>query len=457
MTQAPPRSGPLRDLVSRLGVEAPLQTVHHAILRAAHDIRPVVESGAVLATCSDEFNGEIRTAFVRDVARQLNSPNMPGNRRIFSVANLGGRIEPGAIALADVHFTAATQRSGEKLLLVEIASHVGWRRSVAGETARVPASPLGRVWGELDRFGVPSACCGALRLLLDSPTAAAAVRFPWFDQLTAFFGPERLAALRADPGPWPMLKAAIVHAVLQAETAMVDLLREPPRTPTHVLLVSMVVVNRRGPDDAFPVGVHHLHFRDGVAHLEHGSSLRSTPGALEIEKSGQGLLTVRSPFPEEAAESELESARQVAGTTTAAAPVVVPDGEFTLVVPTPHAATPELTRHVQQTREQLAVLERKPHAMRVYARPLLRAFLQGLSVLAPEVGLAAMAVGGVRELKHAHDVERLLKDGPSSEEARHALHDIEPLLQQLGHREARQVLEVLLADHGPLFGSRTVR
>lgn len=443
MTQAPPRSGSLRDLVARIGVEAPLQTVHHSILRAAHDIRPVVESGAVLATCSDEFNGEIRSAFVRDVARQLNSPNMPSNRRIFSVANLGGRIEPGAIALADVHFTADSQRKGEKLLVIEIASHVGWRHPAPGEPTRVQTSPLGRVWGELDRFGMPSACCGALRLLLDAPTSAAAVRFPWFDQLTAFFGPERLAALRADTGPWPMLKAAIVHAVLQAETAMVDLLREPPRTPTHVLLVSMVAVNRRGPDDAFPVGVHHLHFRDGVAHLEHGSSLRSTPASIEIEKSSQGLLTVRSPFPEEAAEGELEAARARAG--TPADPGVQPGS--------PAAASPELARHVQQTREQLDVLERKPHAMRVYARPLLRAFLQGLSVLAPEVGLAAMAVHGVRELKHAHDLDRLLRDGPTSEEARRALHDVEPTLQQLGHREAREVLEVLLAADGPLFGT----
>lgn len=450
MTQAPPRSGPLRDLVARIGVEAPLQTVHHAVLRAAHDIRPVVESGAVLATCSDEFNGEIRSAFVRDVARQLNSPNMPGTRRIFSVANLGGRIEPGAIALADVHFTAASQRSGEKLLVVEIASHVGWRRAVAGQNSRVPTSPLGRIWGELDRFGVPSACCGALRLLLDAPTAASAVRFPWFDQLTAFFGPERLAALRADPGPWPMLKAAIVHAVLQAETAMVDLLREPPRTPTHVLIVSMVAVNRRGPDDAFPVGVHHLHFQGGVAHLEHGSSLRSTPEALEIQKSGQGLLSVHSPFPEGAAEDELAAAQERAAALAAAAA-----HDVELALPgAKAAASPELKRHVQQTREQLAVLERKPHAMRVYARPLLRAFLQGLSVLAPEVGLAAMAVHGVRELKHAHDLDRLLRDGPTSEEARRALHDVEPTLQQLGHREAREVLEVLLAENGPLFGAQ---
>ena len=64
---------------------------------------------------------------------------------------------------------------GQKLLLIEIASHVGRRETETGS-----------LWGELDRFGTPSPCCGALQLLLDIPASAGAVRFPWFDQLTAF-------------------------------------------------------------------------------------------------------------------------------------------------------------------------------------------------------------------------------------------------------------------------------
>ena len=36
---------------------------------------------------------------------------------------------------------------------------------------------------------------------------------------------------------------------------------------------------------------------------------------------------------------------------------------------------------------------------------------------------------------------------PSYPEARRVLHDLEPEIQQLSHREARQVLETLLATH----------
>src|SRR5690349_1735677 len=256
----------LRDFTAEIGRESSLSVVHGAVLRAAHSIRPVVESGAMLAACSDEFNGELRSAFSNDVARMLTAPNIPGTRRVFSVSNLGGRIEPGAVALANLHFTADSAKEGEKLLLIEIASHVGRR-----ETSN------GSVWGELDRFGTVSPCCGALQMLLDIPPSAGTVRFPWFDQLDAFFGPERLAALRADKSPFRLLRAAIVHAVLQAESAIVDLLREPPATRTHVLFVSLAVVNRRGTDNAIPVGVHHLRFENGVAHFEFGASLRSMP------------------------------------------------------------------------------------------------------------------------------------------------------------------------------------
>ena len=43
----------LTDLAGLLGREEPLYALHGAVLRAAHAVGPVVESGAVLATCSD--------------------------------------------------------------------------------------------------------------------------------------------------------------------------------------------------------------------------------------------------------------------------------------------------------------------------------------------------------------------------------------------------------------------
>jgi hypothetical protein len=416
----------MRDFTAQLGREESLQVVHGAVLRAAQAIRPVVESGALLAACSDEFNGELRTAFAADVARMLTAPNVPGARRVFSISNLGGRIEPGALVLANLHFTALSAQTGEKLLLIEIASHVGRRETSAGS-----------VWGELDRFGTPSPCCGALQLLLDIPASAGAVRFPWFDQLDAFFGPERLSALRSDKSPHRLLRAAIVHAVLQSESAIVDLLREPPATRTHVLMVSLVVVNRRGVDNAIPIGLHHLRFEAGESRIEFGASLRSTPGALAVDAS-QTNLRVSSPFT--------EPARHVA-------PRVHPPA----VMPSPtqrmQAKSEAVQAHVAKARKQVHALQHHPSALRVYARPLLRAFVQGLSLVAPEVALAAFALEGGSDFFRAAHLKALLERGPSTEEARKILHDLEPTLQQLGHREAREVLETLLAAHHPLFGA----
>ncbi|HTF87318.1 MAG TPA: hypothetical protein VK843_02835 [Planctomycetota bacterium] len=416
----------LRDFTAQLGREEPLYVVHGGILRAAHSVRPVVESGAMLAACSDEFNGEVRAAFEVDVARMLTAPNIPGTRRIFSVSNLGGRIEPGAIALANLHFTALSAQAGEKLLLVEIASHVG-RRETSG----------GSVWGELDRFGTPSPCCGALQLLLDNPANAAAVRFPWFDQLNAFFGPDRLSVLRADKSPHRMLRAAIVHAVLQSESAVVDLIREPPTTRTHVLIASLVVVNRRGTDNAIPVGLHHLRFEAGEVQILFGSSLRSTPAALAVDAS-QTNLRVTSPFTEDV---------RTAPPPLHHPPPIIP------AMQRMQAKSEAVQAQVAAGRKQLHSLRGHPSVMRVYARPLLRAFIQGLSIAAPEVALAAFALEGGRDFFRAAHMKALLERGPSTAEARKILHDLEPTLQQLGHREAREVLETLLAEHNSLFGT----
>jgi hypothetical protein len=414
----------LKELAAQLGREDSLHSLHARVLRAAHALQPVVESGAVLAACSDEFNGELRAAFDRDVARLLSAPDIPGTRRVFAVSNLGGRIEPGAIALADLHFSARSAREGQKLLLIEIASHVGRRETKDGTR-----------WGELDRFGTSSPCCGALRLLLDAPASATAVRFPWFDQLTAFFGPERLAALRADESPHAMVRAATVHAVLQAETALVDLLREPPRTPTQLLLVALVVVNRRGTDNAIPVGLHHLRFENGEAEVVEGTSLRSTPTELAID-AGRALLHVSSSLEE--LPEHLPAAPRLHEPLSPAT--------------RGRARAPDVRAHLEKHRRHLARLRGRPHALPVYARATLRAFLQGLSVVAPEVALAALALESGREVFRAARLHELQKHGPSSAEARRVLHDLEPTLEQLGHREAREVLEILLSEQHPLLG-----
>lgn len=411
---------PLRDLEALIGREVHLDVLHGAVRRTCQGIGGVVEFGTCLVTCADEFQGELRRHFDRDVARPL-LPHVPN--RTFAVSNMAGRIEPGALQIADAHFTVKTRREGAKLLLVEIAAHVG----------RHPG-PDGPIYGELNRFGMPSPCCGALAMLLEPPAAAFSVRHPWFDQLSAFFGDERLSALRADRSPHRLVSAAIVHAVLQAESGLADFLRDPPRTATHVLFVATVVVNQRGSDGALLCGYHHLLCDGEHVTVDSGGSLRSTPGSHRFRSEGEMLvvespwdedLPLRAAIPEAVDEAAVAAGREVLD----------------------RAAAPAVRERLARARRQVEHLARHPGGMRVYARPLLRGLLQGLSVVAPEVGLAALLVESATDLSRAQHLRHLLARGPTSEEARRVLHDLEPTIAQLGHREAREVLETLLALH----------
>lgn len=411
---------PLQELEALIGREVPLDVLHGALRRVCQSVKDVDEYGTCLVTCSDEFQGELRRNFDRDVARPL-LPHVAS--RTFSVSNMAGRIEPGALQLADLHFTVKTRHGGAKLLLVQIAAHVGRRPHDDGPR-----------YGELNRFGLPSPCCGALAMLLAPPAAALSVRHPWFDQLSAFFGPERLEALRGDRSPHRLVSAAIVHAVLQAETGLADLLRDPPRTATHVLLASAVIVNQRGSDGALLCSYHHLVCDGEHVHVDSGGSLRSTPGSHRFRSEGETLV-VESPW-----DGDARVAAVVPRTTDEAA---VAAGREVLE----RSTAPAVREHLERARAQVEHLERRERGMRVYARPVLRGLLQALSVVAPEVGLAALLVGSATDLARARHLRDLLARGPSTEEARRVLHDLEPTIQQLGHREAREVLETLLALH----------
>jgi hypothetical protein len=427
-----PSTTALDELERMTGCAVPLDAFHGCVRRATQVLRDATSHGVVLVTCSDEYQGEIRGAFERDVARPLMAAVTTGSRRTFAVSNLGGRVEPGALKLAEEHFSSKSR--GTKSLVIEIAGHCG-----------VLPQAHGRLYGKLDRFGSTSDCCGALALLISNHSAASVVRHPWFDQLTLFFGPERLAWLRADASPMRMLSAAIVHAVLQGETAIVDVLREPPPTPTHVLIFVGVVLNQPGTDEVVPVGLHHLHSDGSEVRVVRGTSLRSSPSALRYGDYG-GRLRVSC---DEGLESstprrvEVRAKRQVAQLLR---PLHSPADELA------KARAALVKEHVERTRRQVEHLRRRPNAWRVYARPILRGAVQALSMIAPEVGLAAMLLQSGHDAARAAHLEKLLKHGPASEEARTVLKRIEAEIQQLGHRDAQDVLEILVSEESPLLG-----
>lgn len=415
-----------------IGTELPLDQFHLILRRAAMQASGISAYGACLVTCSDERQGLLRGGFERDIATPLISDVTNSRDRVFAVSNLCGRLEPGAFALVDNHFTRPAAR-GPKLLVFEIGSHVGRIRQDDGF-----------VYGEVERFGQRSPCCGALTTLLDPTELMRTVRHPWFEQLNAFFGPVRLKALRAITDSRRMIAAAIVHAALQAESVVAEVLNDPPATTTEVLLVAGVAVNQQWADGFLPVAFHHLRAEDGDVDILGGFSLRTTPEALAIDISGP-RIRVEGGRP-------MESAPEVSRRAHTPEQQAADHSAREQALAALAALTPEQKAVVHErladAREQVDAIRHDPAAWRSYSRPILRGLFRGLCLVQPEFGLAAMLFEGGKDVMAARKLGALLRHGPATPDGRRVLHEIEAELQQLNHEDAQQVLDVLLA-HKP--------
>lgn len=416
-----------------IGKEKPLDQFHLAVRRAAAQIAGIASYGSCLVTCSDELLGLTRSGFDRDVASPLISDAANSKDRVFSVSNLCGRLEPGAFSLVDDHFTRNNAR-GPKLLVIEIASHVGRiKRGTAYS------------YGNVERFGRLSTCCGALTLLLEPPDGTARVRHPWFEQLNAFFGPVRLAALRENRDSSRMVSAAVIHSALQAESALSDIFENPPITPTDVLLVAGVSVNQQWANGFLPVSYHHLRARDDQMKIMSGYSLRTTPEALKIKTSHARIEVEGGHAMEQAMRVQRHIAEPESEPVTGE---VLKD----LADLAPHHRE-ELDRRLDVVRTQVESIRNDPAAWRTYSRPILRGLFRGLSVVQPELGVAAMLYDGGEKLFSAHKLKQIVDHGPSSLAGRRVLHDVEAELQQLNHEDAQQVLDILLSKQASTQGS----
>jgi hypothetical protein len=420
----------MNELRNIIGTELPLDQFHLILRRAAAGVSGVSSYGAGLVTCSDERQGVLRGGFERDVAMPLISDVKNGRDRVFSVSNLCGRLEPGAFELIDDHFSRATAR-GPKLLLLEIASHVGRLKTDSGF-----------VYGYVDRFGRWSPCCGALTSLLNPTNVMDTVRHPWFEQLNAFFGPVRLETLRAMPESNRMIAAAIIHSALQAESVVADVFNAPPEIPTDVLLVAGVAVNQQWADGFLPVAYHHVRVESGLPRILGGFSLRTTPESLALDLTGARIRVEGGRAMEDSPEirrrphgdgQDDANAAEV-GAAVAAIEALAPEDRA------------ELDSRLDEFRDQLESIRHDPATWRTYSRPVLRGLFRALCVAQPELGLAAMLYQGGAELLNTHKLQLLAHHGPRSSEGRRALHDIEAELQQLNHQDAQQVLDLLLSQ-----------
>ncbi len=266
----------MKELYRTIGREQPLDQFHRNLKRAAAEDHAIEAFGCCLVTCADERQGQTRSSFDREVATPLISDAANPRDQVFSISNLGARYETGALRLLDEHFTRLSP--GPRRLVVEIASHVG-RAGRAGDFE----------YGLVERFGRKSTCCGVLTTLLAPTAAATAGRHSWLDEVDSTFGPERLAALREIDGPTRLVAAAVIHAALQAEAAVSDLLRSPLPASVDVLLVAGVSINQRSADGFLPVACQHLTVGEGAAPTVAGYSLGTTPQELSIDASAAGI------------------------------------------------------------------------------------------------------------------------------------------------------------------------
>lgn len=458
----PPASPEFKDLRGRVGHELPVESFHRSLRRAATSIRPVREFGASLISCSDEWLGEYRHAFERSVAASLSSPYASALKATFSTTNLGGRVESGALGLADEHFTVRT-RSGEGRLLhlVLYVSHVGRTRNARGVR-----------WGELMRLGRMSPCCGALRATRDSPNPAADPR-PFVSEIGGALGARRLADAKADRRAEAPVSLAIAHSVLQAERMMTDVLGGGFAYPTHVLLASAVIVQEGDRDTVLLTGAHHLLAEQGGARVIQGDALRTTPGSHRFSERG-GTLRVevdeahRTPEePEWTVEiDESGAAGPEPGVFAEVADSISPAGSRHL------EGLRGASGHIRSAAEglepgQRAQLEQRAHSLRrelechrgrdvrhrVLARPLLNALGDALTFVAPELGVPLLLLRSGVSVQRARELHRAFEREPDSLAARVALRELEDRIQSLPHHEAQEMLEHLLADSGPLLSS----
>lgn len=414
-----------------IGKEQPLDQFHLMLRRAAAEVPGISSFGACLVTCSDERLGLTRAGFDRDVATPLISDVANARDRVFSVSNMCGRLEPGAFPLIDDHFTRV--HPTPKLIVMVIASHVG--RVKHGETY---------TYGKIGRFGRETPCCGALTSLLAAPNVTGTVRHPWFEQLNAFFGPVRLKALREIGDPTRMVAAAIVHAALQAESAVSDILQHSAETRTDVLLAAGVAVNQQWTDGFLPVAYHHLSIAAGSARIVSGFSLRTTPEALKIDVSRARIEVDVGQAMESAPLVQRHIEPPVAGAAEAGVDGV-PDETLAALANLSPEHKEELERRLEAVRGQVESIRHDPAAWRTYSRPILRGLFRGLSVVQPELGVAAILYEGGEKLFAKHKLKQVIQRGPSTLDGRRVLHDIEAELQQLNHEDAQQVLDILLA------------
>lgn len=396
-----------------MGCERSLDSVTRALHFGAASLAPRV-AGALHVTCSDETELECAEAFQRGFAQYL-LPSLKSTRKSpFRVANLGGRYEWAAIRIAERHFMGPAD--DPRLLLVKINSHV----------AAPP--PESTHFGLLQRYGLPSTCCGALHAVLDGDVR------PFAEDLRQAFlseGKDRIAMLN-DPDVVPpdyrALFAAVVSARLQARTALLDIQEymHEGGGPVVAQVVACVTINRPDRDTEMVVGYYVDDERENPTAIRYGG-LGDDPSTYRLDNDHGNLKITDDQVGTKRGVRDhrkmvLDSWREQ----PAASRIKV------------HASD------LGRAREALSGGERR---RQVNAKAILKMALPVLAEVAPVPAAVLMFAHGLGGIHHAFRIHQLTDDLDRSDSAREFIDEIHEKLDHLDADTAEALLNLLHKEY----------
>ena len=402
---------PLKDLVGReRSVRGLCQTLHLVLSGLG---APAI--GAMHVTCADESEHECASAFQHGFAQYVLPSLKSAHTAPFRLANLGGRYEWGAARIAEDHYATEASRTAWKLVVVKVNAHAG----VVGQGSD-------QRFGVIERYGQESACCGAIREVLEDEV------HPFVDPLEEALkseGKDRIAMLLDEGRVLPRLRglyAALVSARLQARQVMLDVQDHVPHSPTFWVVLPCATINRPGPDTEILVGCYVADHREGKG-PERYFGLGDDPTAYRLARE-HDLVVIEDDNLEHVRDAR--DHRHMALST------------LRTKVHSSHRMPTDARLH----RIRRDMLEGK-HRHHEHSQLLLKAALLVLGEIAP-IPVAMMLFGsGIAGIHHAFKMHKLAHQEGHDDEARRIVKEIHDRVDELPPDEAGAVLEHLLKDH----------
>ena len=267
-------------LKKRIGRECSLEAIPQQLCEYVREQKSV-SVGALHVYCSDESEFECTQAFQTHFVDHVLPELKEAVPTAMQTANLGARYETGSCSVLEHHYNASPGSSQSTLLIVKINGHVAVDR--ASDNLR---------FGQLMRYGQPSAACGALHAFM------AGVKKPFADEFTKQFctdGCDRFKTLMNESSVDPAFRSlliAVTSTLLQARRAVEDICNSTPTGPTKWIVLPCITLNQPGPDTELLCGLYELDW-DGQQYRKQYVGLGDLPEKMAV-KIEDRFITITS-------------------------------------------------------------------------------------------------------------------------------------------------------------------